>query len=149
MAVELEKLAQDLQRKGYQEGSTLLSSLAPILESAGVIPKRLYESRVDGELPEELLPFVVITKETDPASQYYHEIDALGLSPRARNPLIRRRVISIRTLYYTSDMDIRSIWGIGQVNLRKIRESLAQFRQRIINERKRLAITNDTPVIIG
>lgn len=98
--------------------------------------------------PQSDLPLFVFNKPRDTKRSFY-EIDALAITPRTRNALVRSHRTEIRDLYESPDKDLlHDVRSLGDICLADLRSGLAAFRDRIIDERKRLGIADDTAVVL-
>ncbi len=137
MAAELEKLARVLRAKGYTEGSQIISSIGNALLKGDLIPERL----------DEPLPPFVFDRPSD-IPNYIHEIDALNLSPRTRNVLVRAEKTNIRELHDASDEILLQTRHLGKSGLAELRRSLADFKERIVSQRQRDGAEDDSVAIL-
>jgi len=100
------------------------------------------ETESQGDLP----PFIFDKPERTPS--YIYEIDALNITPRIRNILARAHATEIRKLYDAPDSEILDIRNMGRVSLNVLRNSLGSFRNKVVDERQRIGIEDDTPVAL-
>lgn len=142
MTAEFEKLAQEQKARGdvtsYQQTMAIIRSLytsglmdigrEPILPNEQDLPPYEFAQ------PEKPKPYVT-------------EIAALNLSPRTRNGIFRDGITTIRQLYNTPDDEIMAIRNLGKKSLVEIRIALRMFKNKILAEREKHAIFDDTPVV--
>lgn len=136
-------MAQEQKARGDVTGYQQTMAIIRSLYTSG-----LMDIGREPTLPNEqdLPPYEFVKPEK--TKPYVTEIDALNLSSRARNGVVRVGITTIRQLYNTPDDEIMETRNLGKKSLVEIRIALKMFKNRISSERERLAIFDDTPVVI-
>lgn len=148
MTAEFEKLAQEQKARGDVTGYNQTMAMIRSLYTSG-----LMDVSQEKSLPaDQGLPPFEFTKpeKVSPSrniSWTIHEIDALNISSRARNGIVRVGITTIRQLYNTPDDEIMEIRNLGKKSLIEIRIALRMFKNKILAEREKHAIFDDTPVV--
>lgn len=143
MAAEFEKLTEELQARGYNDGARKIRAIIRSLQASSLIPDSLAEiDPVERQLP----PFEFDKPDNIPS--WIYEIDALNLSTRTRNTLARAGKLTIKELYDSSDAELMRLGQMGKLSIGEIRASLRSFKNKIVSERERLGIEDETPIIL-